>query len=229
MEVGELLFDPNVLMGIHEEKLRSYCHALAEGNNTVRLTGPRDEPTLWNEHLLDCLSLLPLLPASGTIVDVGTGGGLPGIVLAICRPDLRFTLIDSVAKKIVALTNIITALQLGNATACCIRSEDLAGEKREYFDCAVVRAVSEAGVTAEYLSPLVRIGGCLLAMKGPAVGEELAPISGKWNKLGLSQPKVMVYRLNEAQHNVVCWHKTAPCASVFPRLPGKAEHRLWWR
>ena len=77
-----------------EAKLRRYGALLLETNERVRLVGPRDETTLWNEHIADCLRLLPLLPPSGSVIDVGTGGGLPGAVLAICRPDLSFTLLD---------------------------------------------------------------------------------------------------------------------------------------
>ena len=157
-------------------QLRRYASLLAVANERVRLTGPYDEETLWTDHIEDCLHVLPLLPPSGTVVDVGTGGGLPGAVLAVCRPDLKFTLLDSLSRKTKALAEIIAALKLPNAEVICMRSEDFAAARRERYDAAVVRAVSEAGVIAEYLAPLVREGGALIAMKGSSVGEELAPL-----------------------------------------------------
>ncbi|MBQ9422995.1 MAG: class I SAM-dependent methyltransferase, partial [Pyramidobacter sp.] len=88
-------------------------------NVRVRLVGPRDETTLWNEHIVDCLNVLPLLPESGAVVDVGTGGGLPGAVLAICRPSQEFTLIDSLSRKTNALSAIVDELGLDNARVVC--------------------------------------------------------------------------------------------------------------
>ena len=217
------------LLPEQETVLRRYGALLIEMNERVRLVGPRDEETLWREHIVDCLHLLPLLPAHGSVVDVGTGGGLPGAVLAICRPDLSFTLLDSLSRKTGALAAIAAQLRLDNAEIVCMRSEEFAAERREGYDCAVVRAVSEAGVIAEYLSPLVRPAGTLAAMKGSSVGGELEPLSGRWGELGLSEPALYGYDQCGHENYIVAWNKTSPCPAAFPRRPGRAEKKLWWR
>ena len=210
-------------------RLRRYASLLSVANERVRLTGPHDEETLWRDHIEDCLHVLPLLPSSGTVVDVGTGGGLPGAVLAVCRPDLEFTLLDSLSRKTKALAEIVAGLNLSNAEVVCARSEDFAVARREQYDAAVVRAVSEAGVIAEYLAPLVREGGVLIAMKGSSVGEELAPLEGRWNALGLNEPKLYEYDIKDHKSYMLLWKKSAPCPAVYPRKPGRAEKKLWWR
>jgi len=212
-----------------EARLRRYGALLCAMNERVRLVGPRDETTLWNEHIVDCLNVLPLLPESGAVVDVGTGGGLPGAVLAICRPSQEFTLLDSLSRKTNALSAIVDELGLDNARVVCSRSEDLATGSRESFSCAVVRAVSEAGIIAEYLSPLVAPGGKLIAMKGSSVGDELAPLEGRWGELGLKDPVTYEYEQNGHAAYMLVWEKAAPCPEKYPRRPGRAEKKLWWR
>lgn len=210
-------------------RLRHYASLMIDMNERVRLVGPRDEETLWRDHIADCLHLLPLLPERGSVIDVGTGGGLPGAVLAICRPDLRFTLLDSLSRKTNALAQIVSELGLANAEVVCARSEDQASSRREAYDCAVVRAVSEAGVIAEYLTPLVVPGGTIAAMKGSAVGGELEPVAGRWGELGLSEPRQYGYDQCGHENYILQWDKLAPCPAAFPRRPGRAEKKLWWR
>ena len=228
--VEKLLLPPSPPFGAETEaRLRRYGALLLEMNERVRLVGPRDETTLWNEHIADCLHLLPLLPKEGSVIDVGTGGGLPGAVLAMCRPDLSFTLLDSLSRKTNALAQIVSQLGIENARVVCARSEDFAAENRETFSCAVVRAVAEAGIIAEYLSPLVSPGGRLAAMKGSAVEGELAGPEGRWAELGLSEPSLYEYELNGHVSSMLVWEKTAPCPPAFPRRPGRAEKKNWWR
>lgn len=211
------------------ERLRSYASELLKLNERVRLIGPRDMETLWKGHIEDCLHVLPLLPQSGTVVDVGTGGGLPGAVLAVCRPDLKFVLLDSLSRKISALSEILAAVHISNAEAVCLRSEDFASQHRECFDFAVVRAVSDSGVIAEYLAPLLKTGGCAAAMKGPSAASELEPLTGLWGRLGLSEPDLYRYSLSGHDSFLALWHKTAPCPPEYPRRPGRAEKKGWWK
>lgn len=213
----------------YEVSLRRYAGLLAEANARARLTGPLDEETLWQEHLLDALVALPLLPERGRIVDVGTGGGLPGLVWALARPDLEVILVDSVAKKCAALEDIVTALAATNVTVRCSRSEDLARRERESFDVAAARAVTTADVVAELLSPLVRPAGLVLTFKGPAVAEELAPCDGRWGDLGLGEPDLFPYRLTGRDLTVVRWIKKGPTPDRYPRRAGMAGKRAWWR
>ncbi len=210
------------------DKLRRYADLLLSANERVRLVGPRDAGILWRDHIADCLRLLPLLPPSGCVVDVGTGGGLPGAVLAICRPDLHFTLLDSLSRKTNALAKIVSDAEIENATVVCARSEDFAAAHRERFDCAVVRAVSGTGVIAEYLSPLVALHGRAVAMKGSAALDELSGLRGRWGELGLSEVQLFEYDLNGHSNFMLVWEKDAPCPAAFPRRSGRAEKKGWW-
>jgi 16S rRNA (guanine527-N7)-methyltransferase len=172
---------------------------------------------------------VPLLPEAGKVVDVGSGGGLPGMVWAICRPDLAVTLLDSSRKKCRALSEIAAALNLQNISVAWERCEEHALSVRESYSLAAARAVAHAGVLAEYLSPLVEKGGCLFAFKGPKGVEELAEVGGAWNRLGLGPPRLHPYGPQDRNYFFVIWKKNAPCPSAYPRKPGLALLKNWWR
>lgn len=222
--------DKNIAAEIENNKalLTRYVELLIAANTRARLTGPSDAHTLWQEHIMDCAAGLPLLPASGSIADVGTGGGLPGIVWAICRPDLHITLIDSIGRKCALIEEITDQLGLKNTRVCCTRSEDLAKKSRESFQMAAARAVCAAGILAEYLSPLVAVEGTLLLFKGPRVTEELANVTRPWSVLGLSDPILHPYHLNDRERSFLLFKKTAPCPTGYPRRPGLAEKSPWY-
>jgi 16S rRNA (guanine527-N7)-methyltransferase len=213
-----------------EKKLRLFARLLAEANGRARIVGPSDEETIYREHITDALAALPRLdniPGGGIFADVGTGGGLPGVVWGICRPATRGVLIDSVGKKIDVVRDIIRRLDLKNIEAARARSEELAASRREAFDLASARAVSDARSLAEYLSPLVRIGGVVVAFKGSRAREELAACPSEWGKLGLGKPIIEPYSVAGKNLNLVVWEKIAPCPARFPRKPGEARKNPW--
>ncbi len=216
------------ILDANEARLRRYVSLLAKANELARLTGPSDEETLWRAHVADCASALPLLPARGAVIDVGTGGGLPGIVWAVCRPGLNVTLLDSITRKCALVEKIAAAMGLSNVTVVCSRSEDYAKKYAERFDAAAARAVCASGVLAEYLTPFVRRGGKLLAFKGPKAAEELAPAAGKWKALGLSEPRLVSYELEDMERFVVVWDKAGATPKGIPRRPGMAEKFPWY-
>lgn len=212
-----------------EELLRLYCELLSRwSSDRVRLTGPKDQETIWRDHIRDCLFGLSLLPERGQIIDVGTGGGLPGAAWAICRPDLEITLLDSQSRKTDALSSMMEELGLKNVQVLWGRSEEISKDKRESFDLATARGVSELGIVSEYLSPLVKIGGRILAIKGPAYLDEMNKVGDRWGALGLASPSVFGYTNGERQGFLVSIDKIAPCSDRFPRKPGKAEKSPWW-
>lgn len=211
-----------------EERLRRYVHLLAAANETARLTGPSDEETLWSAHVLDCAAALPLLPAEGRAIDVGTGGGLPGLVWAICRPKLHVTLLDSITKKCAAVENIARLMDLKNVTVVCARSEEYAKQQREKFHVAAARAVCAAGILAEYLSPFVRHRGKAIAFKGPKVVEEIELVGNKWKGLGFSSPKLSPYELGDMKRYFLIWEKIGETPKGIPRRPGMAEKFPWY-
>lgn len=213
-------------------KLRLYAELLAQANERARLTGSSDPEILYAEHFADAIQALPALPKDGsgkTFIDVGTGGGLPGLVWGICRPDLSGTLLDSIAKKSALTEEIARKLGCGNIAVVNARSEDFAKENRERFDVATARAVAHACVLAEYLSPLVRVGGKIIAFKGKSVDEELAIPPGKWRVLGLSAPTAQPYSIAGKERCLVIWEKIKPCPAHYPRRPGLAEKKPWCR
>ncbi|MBQ3654929.1 MAG: class I SAM-dependent methyltransferase, partial [Synergistaceae bacterium] len=141
-------------MNPQESTLYNYAQLLASCTR-ARLTGTRGASEIYSLQVLDCLPSLESLPDSGKVIDVGSGGGLPGIVWAVYRPALNITLLDSVVKKCEAVRGIVEALGLGNVRVVCARSEEFARGNREAFDLAGARALASAGVCAELLSPLV--------------------------------------------------------------------------
>ncbi len=207
--------------------MRRYAELLASCV-TVRLTGSRDAQNLYDMHVMDSLYSVPLLPSAGLVIDVGSGGGLPGIVWAICRPDLRVTLLDSSQKKCRAAEGIADALGLCNVAVTWGRCEEHALSMRERYAFASARALAHVGVLVEYLSPLVAVGGRLGAFKGPKGGEELNEVGNKWDKLGLGVPSVLRYGAEERDYSFIIWEKKMPCRLAYPRKPGSALIKGWW-
>lgn len=210
-----------------EAPLKHYAELLASFAS-VRLTGSRDSKELYDLHVLDSLWSVPLLPPSGKAIDVGSGGGLPGIVWAICRPDLSVTLLDSARKKCRAMEEIVDSLGLDNVTVTWGRCEEHALAMRERYAFAAARALAHAGVLAEYLAPLVETKGRLLAFKGPRGAGELEEVGGKWGLLGLSEPHILHYDSTNRNYSFIIWEKKAPCRPVWPRRTGLALTKGWW-
>ena len=141
------------------------------------VTGIREPSILEDHHLLDSLSLLTLAAVreAHTVVDVGSGGGLPAAVLAIARPELKVVALESVGKKCRFIDAAARTLGLSNLQVACGRAEDLGqGPGRASFDLAVVRAVASLPAVAELAVPLLRLGGYFVAMKGALPEEECA-------------------------------------------------------
>ena len=159
------------------ERFARYHEMLAAANARMNLTRvPEDPSEAVDRNYLDSIAVLAGdFPRVDTAADVGSGAGFPGIPLAIMLPDVRFTLIDALGKRVDFLNAVIGALGL-NAEALHLRAEDAARRPalRERFDLATARAVAPMNVLCEYLMPLVRVGGHALALKGPGLEGELA-------------------------------------------------------
>jgi 16S rRNA (guanine527-N7)-methyltransferase len=159
------------------DKLGDYLGRLLAMNEQMNLTAIKDPVEAWEKHVLDALTLVPLLAeigAGGRVVDVGSGGGVPGIPLAIARVDLRVTLVEATRKKAAFLSAVTAALGLGNVSVRAERAEHLAaGELRGAFDAATARAVGRLVTLVPQTAPFVRPGGLLLLVKGQRADEEL--------------------------------------------------------
>ena len=180
-------------------------------------------------YFLDCVAPLAMgLPEAATAVDVGSGAGFPGIPLAIMLPGTRFTLVDALARRVEFLQAVIDRLGL-NAVALHLRAEDAARQEplREGFDLAVARAVAPMNVLCEYMLPLLRVGGCMLALKGPGLDEELAQAENALSLLGggISRVQSLPIPGRDWDHRAVWIKKIAPTPDKYPRRAGAVEKR----
>jgi 16S rRNA (guanine527-N7)-methyltransferase len=147
------------------EKLGRYLGLMLEVNKTTNLTAITDPGEAWIKHIQDSLTLIALLaelPDGSGVVDVGSGGGCPGIPLAVCMPHLRFALLEATGKKAAFLESVVEQLELKNVTVLNGRAETFAAFKsphREAYDAAVARAVGPLSVVAELTVPFVKMGG----------------------------------------------------------------------
>ncbi|MDQ7016852.1 MAG: 16S rRNA (guanine(527)-N(7))-methyltransferase RsmG [Gammaproteobacteria bacterium] len=155
-----------------QRNLLVYRDLLARWNKTYNLTAIRDPKEQVVLHLLDSLAVSPLIPAGTTLIlDVGSGGGLPGIPLALMHPDIYFTLLDSNGKKSRFLTHLLTQLPLANVSVVHSRVEQF--QPGGLFDVVISRAFSSLSLFWELTSPLCKTEGKLLAMKGKLSQQEL--------------------------------------------------------
>ncbi len=209
-------------------KLLGYHRLLEDWNTRINLTGDASFDVMLDSHLMDSLTPLctqGLLKLHATVIDVGTGAGLPGIPLAIVRPDLRITLLDSLQKRIGFLNAVIETLGLVNVTTVHTRAEDAAHDPRfrERFDVALARAVAALPVLMELLLPFVAPGGRSICYKGPSVEEELRAGRAAAKLLGGSPPRavpVSVPYLPQQKHCLVISEKNAHTGKIYPRKAG---------
>jgi 16S rRNA (guanine527-N7)-methyltransferase len=151
--------------------------ALLAGEGTVRgLIGPREVPRLWERHLLNCALVTELVGPDHTVCDVGSGAGLPGVVMALRRPDLQVTLVEPLLRRTAFLEEVVAALGLTNVEVVRGRAESLHGVR--LFDVVTSRAVAPMDRLSRWSLPLVRSGGLFLAMKGSSVQAEVDAAGG---------------------------------------------------
>jgi 16S rRNA (guanine527-N7)-methyltransferase len=162
--------------------LGRYLGHLLAMNEQVNLTAIKDADSAWERHVLDALTLLPLVPPGARLLDVGSGGGIPGLPLAIARPDLRVTLCESIKKKASFLSSVVAAMTLPNVTVVPERVEQL-GDRRGAFDVVTARAVARLSALAPLTVPFARPGGLVLLIKGQKAEEELAEARSVLKKL----------------------------------------------
>ncbi len=162
-----------------------YADDLATTGVTQGLIGPREVPRLWDRHLVNSAVVATLVPRGATVCDVGSGAGLPGVALAIARPDLSVTLVDPLARRVAYLDRVVAALGLTSVDVVRGRVDgrgpvavDAAGTEHAIgpFDVVTARAVAGLDRLLGWLVPLTRPGGTVLALKGRTAEEELAAV-----------------------------------------------------
>ncbi|MBQ2954205.1 MAG: 16S rRNA (guanine(527)-N(7))-methyltransferase RsmG [Clostridia bacterium] len=213
-------------------KLLRYHAMLLDWNTRMDLTAVTDEAEMIDKHYVDsliALSVPGLIPASGRLIDVGTGAGFPGLPLALACPQLQVTLMDAQQKRLNFLQAVIDDLGVRNVTLVHARAEDGAQfpQHREKYDVAVARAVASLAVLAEYLLPYVRVGGKAVCWKGPALADELQQGRRAAHLLGgrVETPISVAIPGRDWQHTLLPVSKMAKTARQYPRkagTPGKS-------
>jgi 16S rRNA (guanine527-N7)-methyltransferase len=226
-------------------QLQRYLELLCEWNRKFNLTAIERPEEILDKHFLDSLScaLAISFPAAGSLIDVGSGAGFPGLVLKIAFPHLELVLLDALEKRLRFLDRVVEELELAGVRTLHARAEDAAGALppaykrksprprpagpllREQFDVVTARAVARLNVLVEWLLPFARVGGSVVAMKGPDVAEEVAEARPAIELLG-GGPAVahpLVLPGTDLGRSLVRIPKLKPTPRAYPRLPGTAR------
>lgn len=208
------------------EKFEVYTNMLLEYNSFMNLTAITEPYEVKIKHYLDSLTLLctEKLKSGDKVIDIGAGAGFPSLPNAIARPDVNFTMLDSLGKRVNFLNDVVSKINLSNATAIHSRAEDGGRDKnmRESFDIAVARAVADLAVLSEYALPFVKVGGYFLAMKGTAPEDEINNAKKAIKTLGGQIEKVCDIKIEplDLNHTIVVIKKISKTASIYPRKAG---------
>ena len=207
-------------------RLLDFAGRLLEKNRVMNLTAitePKDVATL---HLLDCAALLTLSDFRGkSVVDVGTGAGFPGMVLRILEPDFDLTLLDSLGKRIDWLAETCAAMGLDRVACVHARAEEFAVQHRQQYEIATSRAVAALPLLCELALPLVKPGGCFLAMKSVDSDDEIQSARGAVVQLGGKLESIRDYAIpgTEVTHRLVVIRKVKDTPPQFPRSWAKMK------
>ena len=166
-----------------------YVELLATAGVERGLIGPREAPRLWDRHVLNCLALSSALPQGASVVDLGSGAGLPGLVLAIGRPDLDVTLVEPLLRRSAFLEEAVADLGVTGVQVVRERAESLHGGRR--FDVVTARALAPLDRLLGWAMPLVAPHGILLAMKGSSASAELAAAGAALRELRCAPPQLL--------------------------------------
>ncbi len=208
------------------DRFRAYMDAVLEWNEKINLTAVTDRREFVRRHFADSVlpAALPELAEAGSVADVGTGAGFPGIPLALIFPEKEFLLMDSLGKRINVLEDVKESLNIDNIRLLHARAEDAARdpELRECFDACVSRAVADLAVLAEYCLPFVKTGGSFLAYKGADADGEIDGARKAVKILGggeirMERPDVPDLGL---EHGIVVIAKTGKTPEKYPRRAG---------
>ncbi|UVW28809.1 16S rRNA (guanine(527)-N(7))-methyltransferase RsmG [Massilia sp. H6] len=181
-----------------QEQLLDYLSLMNKWNSVYNLTSLRDPMQMVTHHLLDSLAAVPAFAGAKNVLDVGAGGGLPGIVLAICRPDMKVAMIDTVHKKTAFLKQVKAELELHNVSVHTMKVQELVVSEK--FDVITSRAFADLTDFLNWSGHLLLEGGKFIALKGVAPAEEQQRIPDQWKVTGL-QP-LQVPKLGAERHLV---------------------------
>ena len=192
------------LFGLSVPDVEEFAHMLEQEGELRGLIGPRELPRLWSRHLVNSAAILPFLPSKGQLLDVGSGAGFPGIVVAIARPDLDVHLAEPMQRRCEWLADVVDALGLDNVTIHQARAEELRGKGKA--DVVTSRAVANMSKLVRMTSKLIAPGGSLVALKGrrAALEVEDAAAELKRHHLSASIHEVPSIMEDDSTYVVVC-------------------------
>lgn len=219
----------SVGMNFDEDKYNkfiTYKNLLQEWNEKINLTAITEDEEVIKKHFIDCIKAFSenQFKEAKTLIDVGTGAGFPGLPIAIMKEDLNITLLDSLNKRVNFLNIVKNSLNLTNVTTIHSRAEDGARNKelREKFDIATSRAVANMAVLSEFCLPYVKVGGYFIALKGPAITDELNDAKNAIGTLGGKLIEVIEVSVEgtDLKHNLVIIKKVKETPKTYPRKAG---------
>ncbi|MBO7423399.1 MAG: 16S rRNA (guanine(527)-N(7))-methyltransferase RsmG [Oscillospiraceae bacterium] len=226
LELNELPFRDEL-----PEKLCIYLDLLREWNSRMDLTAVTDDEETVDKHFIDSLIVMKtgLIRGNEKLIDVGTGAGFPGLVLAMACPEMKVTLLDSQQKRLSFLQTVAEKSDIQNILLVHARAEDGARKKelREQFDIAAARAVAPMNVLCEYLLPYVAVEGCALCWKGPALRNEMESGRKAAHLLGgrIEMPVECSVYGREWEHMILPVRKIQHTAFVYPRKAGTPKSK----
>lgn len=226
-----LLSENNLILSQNQlNQLDQYFHLLIEKNKVMNLTGITEEGEVYEKHFYDSLlfTFFDFFKKEGaSLIDVGSGAGFPGLVLAICYPNLDVTLLEPLGKRCNFLNEVITTLELTNVKVVNMRSEDYAQTNREKYDFCVSRAVARLNILLELMMPLIKVGGIFIALKGDKGDEELLEAANALKKLSgtvIEKQEVTLPTNHDKRINIFV-KKEKATANIYPRLYSKIKKK----
>lgn len=177
------------IFGDQIDLARSFAQTLAKDSDELGLLGPRELDKLWSRHILNSAVVAELVRPGDKVADVGSGAGLPGIPMAIARPDAEFVLIEPMERRSSWMLEVVEDLGLKNVRVLRSRAEDVTEQD---FDIVTARAVAALDKLLKMCVPLLKPGGALIALKGSKAGEEIANSKKLEKKLGISSFEILV-------------------------------------
>ncbi len=212
------------------QRLTDFCKYLLEQNELFNLTAIKTPEGAALLHFADSLTLSSFVPVGANLLDIGSGAGFPAIPLAIARPDITVTALDSTQKRVDFINRTAEMLGLTNINAVCSRAEDITGKKfKESFDIVTARAVAAYPILLELALPAVKVGGQFVAMKSKDVSRETSGIGKVTRLLNFSEPNYsdikLVNETEEFERCIVTVKKIAATPSKYPRAYAQIKKR----
>lgn len=231
MEYFDMLNEACQSMGLSFDegkynKFIKYKDLIKEWNQKINLTAITDDEEIIKKHFIDSIKVFncDYVKNAKSIIDIGTGGGFPGIPMKIVKENSKMVLLDSLNKRINFLNEVIDDLSLSNIKTIHGRAEDFAqtAEYRQKFDLAVSRAVANLTVLLELCLPYVKVGGHFVALKGPAIEEEIKAAEGALKALGGKIEKIIEVDIegSDLKHNLLVVKKIKDTPKKYPRKAG---------